>query len=248
VRRRLIGAAVGAAAGFLARDLAVDSMASFWVPWAVLGAMLWTRRLRAIVVGMAGVLLALWVAVAFTPLVPRLAEPLVRRDAMGPAEAVLVLSSRVQSDGEPSAAALSRLVHGLGLVREAQVERLIVTEMAASATPHAALAGRLARRLGITAEIIPVGPVRRTRDEAVEVSALCRRRGWHRLLVVTSPTHSRRACAAVAHEGLDVVCSPALETEFDVETLDRPSERLVAFRSVLHEWAGIWYYRRKGWS
>jgi uncharacterized SAM-binding protein YcdF (DUF218 family) len=248
VRDRLIGAAIGAAAGFIARDLAVDSMASFWVPWALIGAALWTGRWRFLVSGTAGVLLALWLAVAFTPLVPRLARPLVRRDAAAAADAVLVLSSRVQSDGEPSAAALSRLVHGLALVRETPVGRLIVTEMAATASPHAALARQLAGRLGIAAEIITVGPVRRTRDEAVEVSALCRQRGWRRLLVVTSPTHSRRACATVAHEGLEVVCSPALETEFDVETLDRPSERLVAFRSVLHEWAGIWYYHRKGWS
>ena len=222
-------------------------MASFWVPWAVLGAALWMGRLRPVVAAIAGALLALWLAVGFTPLAPSLARPLVRRDAVAPADAVLVMSSRLQADGEPSAAALSRLVHGLALLRETHGERLIVTEMA-EASPHAALAVRLALRLGVEAEVIPVGPVRRTHDEAVETSLLCRRRGWHRLLVVTSPTHSRRACAAVAHEGIEVVCSPAPETEFDVESLDRPSERFVAFRSVLHEWAGLWYYRRQGWS
>ena len=45
-------------------------MASFWVPWAVLGALLWAGRLRPVVAAAAGVLLALWLSVAFTPLVP----------------------------------------------------------------------------------------------------------------------------------------------------------------------------------
>jgi uncharacterized SAM-binding protein YcdF (DUF218 family) len=241
---------VGAVAGFLIRDLAIDSLASFWLPWAVLGAALWNGRLRPVLAGVTGALLALWLAVAFTPLVPRLARPLVRRDVASPADAVLVLGSRLQSDGEPSATALSRLVHALTLARETPGQYLIVTEQVAvgAASPHVALAGRLARLLGVTVEVVAIGPVRRTHDEAIEAAALCRRRGWHRLLVVTSPTHSRRACAAVGHEGVAVVCSPAPEAEFDVETLDRPSERLIAFRSVLHEWAGLWYYRRQGWS
>jgi uncharacterized SAM-binding protein YcdF (DUF218 family) len=239
---------MGAIAGFMTRDLAVDSMASFWLPVAVLGAVLWVGRLRAVITVSVGALLALWLAVAFTPLVNHLAGPLVRRDPIGGADAVLVMGSRLQSDGEPSTAALTRLLHGFEQVRRTPAGRLIVTETATAGTPHAAFARQLGQRLGITAEIIVVGPVTRTHDEAVAVAAACRERGWRRLLVVTSLLHSRRACAAVAHQGMDVVCAPAAETQFDVETLDRPSERFVAFRSVLHEWAGIWYYRHKGWS
>ncbi|PYQ42307.1 MAG: hypothetical protein DMF77_13305 [Acidobacteria bacterium] len=237
---------MGAVAGFMLRDLAVDTLASFWLPWAVLGAVVF-GRLRTLLGAFTMAVLAIWLAVAFTPLVARLARPLVRRDAVVAADAVLVLGSRLQSDGEPSATALSRLVHGLELTREPGA-RLVVTEKVPPPAAYAALASQLARRLGLTPEVIAVGPARRTRDEAVEAAALCRRRGWHRLLVVTSPTHSRRACDAVEHLGVAVSCSPAAETEFDLETFDRPSDRFIAFRSVLHEWAGIWYYRYKGWA
>jgi uncharacterized SAM-binding protein YcdF (DUF218 family) len=64
---------------------------------------------------------------------------------------------------------------------------------------------------------------------------------------VTSPTHSRRAALALEREGVDVVSSPCRETRFDLETLDRPGERLMAFGSLIHERLGLLYYRWRGW-
>lgn len=229
------------------RDLVVDSFASFWMAGAVLGALSW-GRLKTGLLAMTVALLALWLSVAFTPLVAWFGHGLVRRDALAPADAVLVMASRLQPDGQPSAAALARLLHALELTVEAKTKHLVVPELAPPAPSYGALARHLASRLGVTVEIASTGPVQRTREEAVQAAALCRREGWRRLLVVTSPTHSRRACAAVEQEGLDVICSPAMETEYDIETLDRPSDRFIAFRSVLHEWLGVWLYHRRGWA
>jgi len=193
-------------------------------------------------------LLVLWLSIAFTPLVAWSGRGLVRRDVVAPADAVLVLASRLQADGEPSAPALSRLVHALELTAQARTPRLVIPELPAPAPSYAALARQLAGRLGLLLEITSTGPVHGTHDEAVQAGALCRSQGWHRLLVVTSPSHSRRACGAVEHEGVDVICSPAVETEYDLEALDRPSDRFVAFRSALHEWLGLWLYHRRGWA
>ena len=44
-----------------------------------------------------------------------------------------------------------------------------------------------------------------------------------------------------------VVRVPAVETRFDLETLDRPLERIALFSQVLHERLGTWIYRRRGW-
>ena len=46
-------------------------------------------------------------------------------------------------------------------------------------------------------EILTVGPVFTTRDEAVEVGRLYRELGFERLLVVTSPSHFPKARASV---------------------------------------------------
>ncbi len=92
-----------------------------------------------------------------------------------------------------------------------------------------------------------MGPVTNTREEAKLVAEMFRLRGWRTLLVVTAPTHSRRASASFEREGLDVVSSPSVETRFDLETLDRPGERLTAFGALTHERLGLLWYRFKGW-
>jgi uncharacterized SAM-binding protein YcdF (DUF218 family) len=238
---------VGATAGFLARDL-ITEFASLWLPAAALGGVFWRTRFKPLMIAAVVTLAALWLSVAFTPLAALLARGLTRRDTVGPADAVLVLSSRLQKDGELTAPALSRLVHGLELLGQGLAPRIVLSELAPPAPSYAAAARKLMANVGSAHELLSLGPVVRTRDEAVQVAELCRRQRWHRLLVVTSPSHSRRACAAVEREGLEVICSPSVETEFDVENLDRPPERLRSFRSSLHEWLGLWLYQRRGWA
>jgi uncharacterized SAM-binding protein YcdF (DUF218 family) len=247
LRLAAVGMAVGATAGFFLRDLAVESFASLWLPAALAGALLWITPLRRLLAfGTLG-LGALWLMAAFTPLTAQFAAGLVRRDPVRQADAVLVLSSRLQADGDPTSPALSRLLHGLELLGEGWAPRLIVTELPPPAPSYAAVARIMMHNLGLEREVLAVGPVTRTRDEAVLVAALYREKGWNRLLLVTSPTHSARASATFEHEGMVVVSSPGVETQFDLETLDRPVERLLAFRTVLHERLGFWLYERNGW-
>jgi len=245
---------VGALAGSLARDLDLMAAASFWgdrlvmvVVGAAVGGLLSLTRLRPLVAAAAGALALLWLAAAYTPLSARLAAGLVRADPPGPAEAVLVLSSRLQRDGEPTPESESRLLRGLELLADGQASSLILTEKPSPLARYAPLAKSFMQRFRLSQELLTVGPVETTRDEAVAAAHLCRERGWKRLLVVTSPTHTRRACATVEAEGIEVVCVPAVETRFDLETLDRPQERLALFGQVLHERIGYWVYLRRGW-
>lgn len=242
-----VGIAVGAVAGFLVRDLAVESLASLWFFGALAGFLLWRSRLRlAFLFATVGLALA-WSVVALTPVAAELGKGLVRRDPLQKADAVFVFASRLQADGDPTPTALSRLVHGLELLSEGWAPRLILSELPPPAASYTGVARDKMRALGVTGEVFRVGPATRTRDEAQLVATLCHEKGWKRLLVVTSPTHSRRACAALEHEGLVVLSSPATETQFDLQTFDRPVERLLAFRAILHERVGLWYYGWMGW-
>jgi uncharacterized SAM-binding protein YcdF (DUF218 family) len=243
-----LGAAVGGCAGFLLRDLLPFELASAWVPLALLGAIVGPTRLHRVLIILTLAVACLWAVVGFTPLASRLAPQLVRQQAPTAADAVFVLTHRLQTDGEPSAASQARLLHGLELLAQGLAPRIILTDEPPQPT-YADLAKRQMTRLGFfNGEVVSLrGSVRSTRDEAVRVVALCRQRGWHRLLVVTSPLHSRRACGAIAREGLEVTCSPAIETEYDVETLDRPVDRLVAFREIVREALALWVYQRRGW-
>lgn len=242
----IAGAALGGLTYFLARELVIGGYATFWMAAAGVGALLGATRARRLLLLGFVVLAVAWVAVAVTPLSFHLARPLVRRDPITPGDAILVLGSRLQHDGEATAPAQARLLRGLELLAEGAAPRLVVTEQAGEPS-HRDLALGMMARLKLSGEVLSVGPVGNTRDEAVRVGALCRERGWGRVLVVTSPTHSRRGCAALEREGVAVTCSPSVETGFDLETLVQPVQRFAAFRAAAHEWAGLWVYRRRGW-
>jgi uncharacterized SAM-binding protein YcdF (DUF218 family) len=249
-----VGLAVGALAGSLARDLDFVGALSFWgdtaisvVVGALTGALLWRTPLRPLLAVVTVGLGLLWSVVAFTPLSGRLAAGLVRADPMAPADAVLVLGSRLQSDGDFTPQAEGRLLRGLELLAEGLAPRLILTEQPPLTVRHETSARRLMNGLRLEGELLAVGPTNNTHDEAVAAAALCRSRGWTRLLVVTSPTHTARACPTVERQGIAVVCVPAVETRFDLEGLDRPLDRLALFTQVLHERLGAWVYRRRGW-
>lgn len=248
-----MGLAVGALAGSLARDLDFVGALSFWgdtamsvVVGAVAGALLWRTPLRPVFAALTVGLGLLWSVVAFTPVSGRLAAGLIRSDAIAPADAVLVLGSRLQSDGDFTPQAEARLLRGLELMAQGHAPRLILTEQPKSAL-YETSARRLMKDLRLEGELLAVGPTSNTHDEAVAAASLCSSRGWSRLLVVTSPTHTGRACSTIERQGIAVVCVPAVETRFDLERQDRPLDRLALFAQVLHERLGIWVYRRRGW-
>jgi uncharacterized SAM-binding protein YcdF (DUF218 family) len=248
------GLVVGALGGILAHELELRALVSFWhddlffVPLgAAAGAILWLTRLRA---GVAAVTLALgaaWLVVAFSPVSAWLARDLVRREPPRAADAVFVLSSEMQRDGDPTPTALARLLHGIELIGQGHTSVLVLSEIHDDKGSYATMARGLLARLRLAPEVAVVGPVRNTRDEALHVARLAAARGWRTILLVTSPAHSRRASAAFEHAGLTVISSPCAEIRYDLEDLRRPGDRLSAFGSVTHERLGLWVYRRRGW-
>ena len=249
-----VGAAVGGFIGLLGRDLELRSLVSYWYDIhgyvalaALAGALLWRSPLKPLIGAAAVALSALWFVVAFTPLTAWLASGLVRRDPIRPADAVFVLASRIQDDGEMTSAAMARLLQGLELLGQGHTRHLILSEMYPPIPSYAVPARQLMSHLDLPGEIVTVGPVWNTRDEAVQVARLCRERGWRRLLLVTSPSHSRRAAATFEREGLEIISAPSVETRYDLETMLGPGDRLLAFGGIMHERVGLWVYRQRGW-
>jgi uncharacterized SAM-binding protein YcdF (DUF218 family) len=249
-----VGLAAGALAGLVVVDLNLPSLVSFFgdrtylVPLvAVLGALLWLTPLRRLAGAAVAVLALLWLVVAFTPVTSWMARGLVRRDPVEAADAVFVFASRVQEDGDPTTDAMSRLLRGVELVAEGRAPRLLVSELPPPAGPYAPLARAWVAEFAPRGEVVVVGRIRNTRDEAMAVAKVCRERGWRRVLAVTSPTHTRRAAATLEKEGLVVVAVPAVETRFDLERLRWPGDRREAFAAIAHERIGLVVYRRRGW-
>ena len=253
-RLSAVGLVVGGLAGIVVEQLGLNGMISFSgdtgpfvLLCAVVTGILWRTGLRHVVGAVTAVLALLWLVVCFTPFAAWLGDDLARRDPPAPADAVVVAASSVQQSGDLTAVSMSRLLHGLELVAEGDAPVLVLSDLDDPYPSYGSAAKSLMEHFTIRGRVEFVGPNHTTRDEALSFARLYREREWKRAIVVTSPFHSRRACAAVEHEGVDVVCSPSVETKFDVTDLTRSDERSQAFESAIHERIGLWLYARRGW-
>lgn len=249
-----LGGALGLMSGLFCRDLDLTSLVSFWgdrgflLPLgAIIGALCATTRLRKPLYAVSAGLALLWLAVTYGPVSRLLVSGLVRNDPLRPADAVLVLSSRMQTDGDPTSVQLARLYRGLELVKDAHAPRLMISELPPPWAPQAPFVKAMLARFAPHVELVVLSPVRNTHDEAVMAADYLKTRGLRTIIVTSSPTHTFRAGAVLEALGLDTIASPARETGFDIETLDRPEERLASFGSIIHERLGIVVYRRRGW-
>ena len=177
---------------------------------------------------------------------------LVRRDPLPDrVDAVVVLSGALTGDGRIGEGALARLVGAIIQVRSGLSSELVVTRVMErhrgrtirSDSDQEALVHRLAPE----AHLSMVGPVESTHDEALATVQLARAKGWHSVILVTSPLHARRACATFEHEGLTVACRPAEERRFAIESFASPGDRIAAFGEWVYEQIATFVYRRRGW-
>jgi len=238
----------------LARELDLTSLVSFWgdrsflLPvGALVGASCAATRLRKPFYGAAAGLALLWLLVAYGPVSGMLLHGLVRSDALRPADAVLVLGTRMQTDGDPTSAQLSRLFRGLELVKDGFAPRLMITELPPPYARQSPFVESMLARFKPEVELVDLGVTLNTHDEAIAAAAYLRKRGLNRIIVTSSPTHTFRGAALLEAQGLEVMATPSRETRFDVETLDRSDERLMSFGSSIHEHLGILVYRQRVW-
>jgi len=246
------GAALGALAGFIVRDLDLPALVSYEYSReplvfaaAALGAALAATRLRPLLVAGTAALALLWCIVAVTPLSGWLSKGLTRIETAETADALFVSLSSVRPGAQGPAEVRNRLLHGLALLARGKAPRLLLCESAG--VRGVSIARDMMDAAGVTTELVVLPRAENTREEALAVAALARSRNLKLILLVTSPIHSRRASAALEREGVTVVSSPSAETRFDLSTLDTWNDRLTAFGAVMHERLGLFVYARRGW-
>lgn len=206
---------------------------------AGLGAFPVTRRVLTVGSGAAAVLLA---AALLTPALRAPLAALTLAQPPARADAIVVLGAGVSCGTRTlDTHSLARLVRGLELWRAGYAPALTVSEQSGLLGPPDCVKLSEVQRAHIRAlfprggpEVLTLRRVTTTRDEAARVRDLARERGWTRVLLVTSPSHSRRAARLLAAGGVQVFSVPAGETRFDA-TLPLPHDRLAAARVLLYE-------------
>lgn len=251
------GAILGALCAVVAQVLGVQQMLrrpdlTLFVPAAIVGAILGTTRLRPLLWIAGGILAGFCIVIGYTPLVGALAAPLVRRDPV-PArvDAIAVLSMGITPDGLMRSETLDRFLSGLDLARSGIASSIMVSRerrrFADTAVSDSADLQRIVTLLGNAPAINFVDSIFTTRTEALRMKALAQENGWRMIAVVTSPMHTRRACATFEAVGFTVVCVPARVRNSGLAPGSNAEARLHSFQSWLYESFATDTYRRRGW-
>jgi uncharacterized SAM-binding protein YcdF (DUF218 family) len=251
-----LGAISGAASWLFLQEFGVPQIFGIGsdaglIPLAALGALLAWTRLRSLIPVISFALLVLHVIVAYTGVAAPLAQNLIRRDEVpANADAVVALSAGVTADGHLTQQGLDRTITAVELVERGIAPVLLFTReerktgtRKSNNTTDQILVARLAR----LRRVMTTRPVKSTHDEAVAVASIARHRGWKRVILVTSPFHSRRACATFEHAGVTVSCVPSDSRDVAINRLIYPHDRIVAFGLWLYETAGTLRYKQRGW-
>ena len=256
-RQAAAGAILGTLIAVAAHVLGVQQLLRtpdivLFAPTAVVGAILGVTRLRPLPWIAAGIIAIICLAVSYTPLVSRLSGQLVRRDALGsPVDAIAVLSVGLTPDGMMRSETLDRLLTGLSLAKQSGAPPLLISRerrtfggrVVSDSTDQL----RLLALVQPATRVIFVDSVFTTRTEALRMKAIAGAHGWSRIAVVTSPMHTRRACATFEAVGFKVVCVPAEVRGSGLYEGSNADDRLRAFRAWLYEVFASSSYRSRGW-
>jgi uncharacterized SAM-binding protein YcdF (DUF218 family) len=239
-----------------------------WIGLGALAICLWVRRQRRFAAASAGIFLFVTI-IGSTPVPDWLLESLerpyagVRIEDLPAADAIVMLGggsepARYEAFGVHLSTAADRIVMARALQRIGKSTALMLGGGGAK------LGGRMRIEADGVREMlaawdappesmIPLGFNRDTHDEALHARAVADAHGWNRILLVTSGNHMRRAAAVFRRQGFEVIPAPcnfltALSTAPGPFLISVPRyDGFVKAAIWLHERAGWWIYRKRGW-
>jgi uncharacterized SAM-binding protein YcdF (DUF218 family) len=251
------GAVLGVLIAVTAHVLGVQQLIripdlALYLPSGVIGALIGATRLRPLLWMAATPLAVLCLLVAYTPLVSVVGKPMIRRDPIPPrVDAIAVLGRGITPDGSMRAETLDRLLSGVTLARKGLAPVMLVSResrrFGGVSRSDSADQQQLLSLVNTTAEIIFVDSVVTTRVEALRMSSIARTRGISTVAVVTSPLHTKRACATFEAVGFKVICVPAVLRDSGLSSDSNAEDRLRSFRSWLYELFATAEYKSRGW-
>lgn len=204
-------------------------------------------RRRRFVLACALALITAAAVLFLSPLYQVLAIPLLVSDPVAGADAIVVLGGGVNPQGDPSPSTTERVLYGVGLWKEGFSPTLLLSTGSPNGVSEARAMRRVALALGVPDEAILLEDRSVNTHQNVRfVDEIFRERGWKRSIVVSSPYHMRRIWLVrqKVSRDLETLYAPVRPSEFH-----RPRGWSHQFRcawTVLHEYAGIIWYRLRG--
>jgi uncharacterized SAM-binding protein YcdF (DUF218 family) len=221
-----------------------------WLLGSLMGFSSLTRQIQY---GIASVFAVMLVTCLLTPILEPIANWLDVGEQPRRSDVIVILGSGLNCvSGDLSPAGFARLERGLELWRQGYSETITLTDGAPELDPgcpsfeaaQRRMIGRLYPDGG--PKIVTLEKMLTTRTEAEAVAREAKARGWKSIMVVTSPTHTRRAQATFRDVGLRAMAVSSQEPRFD-SGMRYPSDRFLSLSQIAREIAGLFKYRAQGW-
>jgi uncharacterized SAM-binding protein YcdF (DUF218 family) len=221
-----------------------------WVLGSLMGFSFPTRQIQY---GIASIFAVMLVTCLLTPILEPIANWLDVGEQPRRSDVIVILGAGMNCiSGDLSPAGFARLERGLELWRQGYSETITLTDGAPELDPgcpsfeaaQRRMIGRLYPDGG--PKIVTLEKMLTTRTEAEAVAREAKTRGWKSILVVTSPTHTRRARATFRDVGLKAIAVSSQEPRFD-SGMRYPSDRFLSLLQIAREIAGLFKYRSQGW-
>ncbi len=182
-----------------------------------------------------------------TPFVWTIAEPLRVPQEIRPADAIVVFAGGVGESGQADESYQERVKQALDLYHQGLAPKILFVSGFTRTFHEADLMMALAKNLGVPASDLSMEiGVTNTYDYVLQVRETARKQGWHRLLLVTSPYHTRRADLTFRRNAPEITVFHAPVPQSGYYSRGEP----VTFRKirgVLHEYLGLFSYWLRGW-
>ena len=207
---------------------------------------LYTSARRRTLQGLVAVV-AIYLLLFQTPALWWVAAPLHLNAPPQPADAIVVFAGGVGENGKAGGGFQERVTQAVELYRAGFAPRLIFSSGYVFTLREAELMKTVAVDNGVPADAILLEEQARNTHENVDLTGrILDRHGWKRILLVSSPYHMRRALLTWRRvaPGITVVPTPVPQSQFYTHEWGASLEQI---RGILHEYAALADYWRRGW-
>jgi uncharacterized SAM-binding protein YcdF (DUF218 family)/glycosyltransferase involved in cell wall biosynthesis len=207
---------------------------------------LYRRARRRSVEILAGVAI-LYLLVFETSVVWMAATPLRAESPPQPADAIVVFAGGVGESGQAGGGYQERVKKAVDLYRAGFASHIVISSGFVFAFKEADVMRGLAIDAGVSPDAIVLETAAaNTRENVVNTYQILSRKGWRKILLVSSPYHMKRALLAWkrAAPEIGIVPSPVEQSQFYAHGRGASLEQI---RGILQEYLAIADYWWKGW-
>jgi len=200
--------------------------------------------------------LCLYLLIAYTPLVWFIASPLKLAQSPQNSEAIVVFAGGVGESGKAAEGYEERVQYAVELYKQGYARNLIFSSGYMYVFREPVIMKALAVSLGVPADAILLEDKAKNTYENVEFTKIILdAEGWHRILLVSSPYHMRRASLVFKKNApeISVICTPIPHSLFYSHGVGPRGEKVFKLiniqqlKGLMHEYLGIIFYKLKGY-